>query len=381
MNKFDYIITGAGASGLMLAFRMANDSYFDDKSILIIDKQKKAANDRTWSFWEQGKGEWDTIVEQTWNKIFFGSTNHSETITISPYTYKTIRSADFYKSLWSVIDTKPHIQFVEDSVLSIDEIGNEVIVKTSQNNYKGQQVFNSVILNSSYKEQTKYPLIQQHFVGWLIKTEQPTFDDDVATFMDFTVPQNGNTRFMYVLPTDNKTALIEYTLFSKDLLDHSEYENEIKAYLADKGITEYEIIEKEKGAIPMTSYNFYKHNSANVLHIGTAGGWTKASTGYTFRNTTKKSKSLVEFIKHSNDLSTFNKRNKFWFYDLILLDVLAKDNGFGSKLFSSLFKNVKVTTIFKFLDEDTRFSEDLKIILGMPKWKFFKAFVARLFNL
>ncbi len=381
MNRFDYIITGAGASGLMLAFRMAKDSYFDDKSILIIDQLKKTSNDRTWSFWEQGEGEWDAIVKQTWKKVFFGSDTYSKTIKISPYTYKTIRSVDFYESLWSVIDAKTNIKFIEERVLHIEDTENGAAVKTDQNNYEGKQVFNSVVLNPEYKTQKKYPLIQQHFVGWFIKTKQKAFDDDVATFMDFTVPQKGNTRFMYVLPITDRTALVEYTLFSKDRLEHSEYENEIKTYLTNKGITEYDIMEKEKGSIPMTSYNFYKHNTSHVLHIGTVGGWTKASTGYTFRNTVKKSKDLVEFIKHSDRLNTFSKRNKFWFYDLILLDVLAKDNAFGSQLFSSLFKNVDVTTIFKFLDEETRFSEDLNIILGMPKWKFFKTFVGRLFNL
>ena len=33
MNEFDYIIIGAGASGLLLADAMANDSFFDQKKI------------------------------------------------------------------------------------------------------------------------------------------------------------------------------------------------------------------------------------------------------------------------------------------------------------------------------------------------------------
>jgi len=108
--------------------------------------------------------------------------------------------------------------------------------------------------------------------------------------MDFSVEQQGNTRFMYVLPTSSTEALLEYTLFSKDLLSKDEYENEIETYLHKLGITEYEIVEKEQGTIPMTSYQFWKHNTKNILNIGSAGGWTKASTGYTFKNTTKNRK-------------------------------------------------------------------------------------------
>ena len=40
MKYYDYIITGAGAAGLMLAFRLAKDSFLI-KSILIIDPIKR----------------------------------------------------------------------------------------------------------------------------------------------------------------------------------------------------------------------------------------------------------------------------------------------------------------------------------------------------
>ena len=49
--------------------------------------------------------------------------------------------------------------------------------------------------------------------------------------MDFSVAQKGNTRFMYVLPTSENEALLEYTLFSKDLLLKEEYEVEIQHYI------------------------------------------------------------------------------------------------------------------------------------------------------
>ena len=50
MQKYDYIITGTGASGLMLAYYMAIDPFFDSKKILLIEKEQKQKNDRTWCF-------------------------------------------------------------------------------------------------------------------------------------------------------------------------------------------------------------------------------------------------------------------------------------------------------------------------------------------
>ena len=112
MIKNDYIILGAGASGLMLAYRMATDAFFDNKSILIIDQFKEKGNDRTWCFWEDNEGEWDNILTKEWSKIFFGSKSYSNEIDILPYHYKMIRSKDFYDLLWSTINKKSNINFI-----------------------------------------------------------------------------------------------------------------------------------------------------------------------------------------------------------------------------------------------------------------------------
>ena len=99
MQNYDYIITGSGASGLMLAYRMAKDSFFDNASILIIDKEKKTSNDRTWCFWENGEGEWDELLHKSWDKILFESNIYKNTIPLQSYAYKMLRSGVFYLSL------------------------------------------------------------------------------------------------------------------------------------------------------------------------------------------------------------------------------------------------------------------------------------------
>ena len=379
MKEFDYIITGSGASGLIMAYRMANDSFFDDKSILMIDKEKKTSNDRTWCFWEEGIGEWDKILTKKWEEIIFRSDIFSDVIRIAPYSYKMIRSADLYHLLWKKINTKQNISFVEDEVLNISHRKTLGSVLTKKTEYHGKKVINSILFNQGYRQQAKYPVLSQHFLGWFIETEEDIFDDTSATFMDFTVEQKKNTRFMYVLPMSPRKALFEYTLFSKKLLHKEEYEEEIRIYLEQKGIQNYTIIEKEQGMIPMTSYKFWKHNSNHVINIGTSGGWSKASTGYTFMNITKKTKELVSFLKNGDSFLNFHKKTRFWMYDLLLLDVLSKDNQIGATFFSNLFKKNSVQNIFRFLDEKTTFKEDLKIMLSSPSLRFTKAFFRRLF--
>ena len=379
MNQYDYIITGSGASGLMLAYRMSKDPFFNDCSILIIDKEKKEANDRTWCFWENNTGEWDHLVYKSWNTILFKSNFFKKEIPLDSYSYKMIRSADFYKQLRKILYSKENFTIIEDRVENIKDEETFVRVKTSTNRYKANKVFNSIDFKKSFENQSEYPILLQHFKGWFIETDTDVFNDSIATLMDFTIQQKQNTRFMYVLPLTPRKALFEYTLFSKNTLSNDEYESEISTYIKNKGVVNYKIYEKEKGIIPMTSYKFWNHNSKNVLHIGTVGGWTKSSTGYTFRNITKKTRQIVDFLKKESDFRNFRKKTRFWWYDLLMIDVLTKDNHFGSKLFSRLFQRNSVSNVFKFLDDESNLFQEVRIILSIPPLKFIKAFLKRSF--
>ena len=379
MQHYHYIFTGCGLSAMMTVYEMILSGIFQDKTILLLDENPKKTNDRTWCFWDSNT-IFPNQVSTKWNSAWFKNTAFERKLNLDPYQYKMIKGLDFYNLIFDLISKQKNIHFVNQKVLDFEELGSHCIVKTASENYTCNKIFNSIFNPNLVKSQAKYPLLQQHFVGWFIKSKEEVFDKETATFMDFSVEQKGNTRFMYVLPTSSTEALLEYTLFSKELLPLSEYENEIQNYIQKLGITEYEIVEKEQGNIPMTCYPFWKNNTKNILNIGSAGGWTKASTGYTFKNTTKKAKQLISFLEDNSDFRKFQKRDKFWFYDLLLLDILDKKNHLGSTIFSSMFQKGNATVIFKFLDEETTFLEDLKVIWKCPKGLFVKALFSRIFQ-
>ncbi len=379
MQHYHYIFTGSGLSALMTVYEMILSEKFSDKTILLLDENPKKSNDRTWCFWDDKLSSFDSIISKKWKIALFADENFRRNLDLKPYAYNMLRGLDFYNLVFDLIAEQDNIHFINQKVIDFDELENHCIVKTEIQNYTCNKIFNSIYNPEIVNTQKKYPLLSQHFIGWFIKSKEEVFDKDIVSFMDFSVNQKGNTRFMYVLPTSSTEALIEYTLFSEDLLPKEEYENEIQDYIKKLGISDYEIVEKEQGNIPMTSYKFWKHNTQNVVNIGSVGGWTKASTGFTFKNTTKKAKQLVQFLQSENDFRKFHKRDKFWFYDLLFLDVLFRRNDLGSKVFSSLFKKGNPTLIFKFLDEETSFFEDLKVMLKCPKGVFIRALFGRIF--
>jgi len=380
MNEFDYIIIGAGASGLLLADAMANDSFFDQKKILLLDKAPKNSNDRTWCFWEKGNGQFEEIIHKKWNSIHFQGEDVAKRTKIDPYSYKMIRGIDFYDHYLKKVKATSNITFVQDTVVGISETEDLVEVKAVNNTYTGKYIFNSLFDYKMATQQTKYPVLQQHFIGWVIKVNKPIFNTEEVTYMDFSIPQKGNTRFMYVLPYSNDTALIEYTLFSEKLLPTPEYEEAIEDYILQRfQCQEYEIIEREFGSIPMTAYDFREHHTNRIRYIGTAGGWAKPSTGYTFMSTANKVPKLIAFIKEGKPLKKLKLKGKFWFYDMLFLDVLHNDNANGHVIFESIFKALPPQKVFKFLDEKTSLIEDLEYINSCPKQPFIKALIKRIF--
>lgn len=381
MPTYDYIIIGAGASGLLLADALGNDSFFKHKTILVLEKSGKTQNDRTWCFWERGAGEFDAILHKEWPKIHFAGEHLDINPVIAPYRYKMLRGIDFYEYYFKKLKVHSNITIEQDEIKDLKEGDDFVRVFGTNHSYQGLQVFDSRFNYEKLKKESTYPVLQQHFLGWFVKTDQSVFDEKTASFMDFSIPQHGNTRFMYVLPLSDTEALVEYTLFSEHVLKKEEYEQAIQDYLLTKiGVEKYEITEVERGNIPMTCYDFTKENTDRILKIGMAGGWAKPSTGYTFYSSVRKVKKLVHHLKSKRPLTAFGKKNRFWFYDLLLLDILHKNNQLGRFIFESLFTKRKPQLIFKFLDEDTHVLEELYIMAAPKPWPFIKALLNRLFS-
>ena len=130
----------------------------------------------------------------------------------------------------------------------------------------------------------------------------------------------------------------------------------------------------------MTCYPLWNKASERIIPIGIAGGWAKASTGYTFKRSERKAQELIEFLKTGKPLDRFGGRDRFWFYDLLLLDILDRKNSLGSKVFSGLLQKRPLPEVLKFLDEKTHFGEELRIMASSDVQLFLGALLRRLYR-
>lgn len=375
MKKYDFIIAGGGMAGLSLAYYLSQ-SPLRHRSILILDKQTKAQNDRTWCFWERGQGTFESILFRTWDSVLFYGTTFAGPLDLGDYRYKMLRGIDFYTFTQQTLATFPNIEFKQATINRVKDTPQGGFVIADDNPYIADYVFDSTYALALNQPENHNLL--QHFKGWIIKTQNSCFNPLQPYMMDFRVDQQGDCRFLYVLPFDERTALIEYTIFNQTLLPQAAYETALRQYIDqffDTGT--YQINETEFGVIPMSDEPTVEKPSEHIIRIGTSGGYTKPSTGYTFQRTQRYLQTLVQNLVQSGQptrlTSPFNQQFK-GMLDSVLLNVLQYHRHPADDIFTRLYERNPPSQIFKFLDEDTTLAEDLRIMNTVPLGPFTRAF-------
>jgi len=352
MKEFDYIIIGGGCAGLSLAYELDVHEKLKDKTLAIIELRPEYKKDKTWSFWKVTPHNFDDCVKKSWENFSINVPGKTNYLECKNYPYQSIDSGLFYEKINNRLKENKNISFFKD----ITEINTK----------------NSFLFNSVPEIQKSHLNLWQHFCGVEIETKNNFFDEEIFNLMDFDCEQRKSVHFFYTLPYSKNKALVETTWFSK-MSDNSQkdYDSQIKDYIKNHlKIKNYEITYKEVGAIPL----FYPSNKKekNRINIGTAGGMTRLSTGYTFLNIQEHSKFIRENIEYISTTNRFEISKKYQFLDDIFLRVMDNHPEKMSDIFFKMFK-ASPKTVIKFLSNKSNFFEDLKIILKMPKWTFIKA--------
>jgi len=394
MSHYDILFAGGGLSGLTLALELARRPYFQDKTICLLDRDEKQRNDRTWCFWSDDDEMLPPVVYKTWDHALFFGAHLKKNLDIAPFRYNMVRGIDFYNWAIQELDRYPNVHRIRANISGLEaEAG---IVHTDSGDYSGNWVFNSAftpvavlpkadsvyagpplsVLERMAPEAGSHTFLLQHFKGWVIQTPQAAFDPGTATLMDFRIDQKGDTRFVYVLPFSETEALVEFTSFSPALFPKEEYENELRQYIRKYlDIGNFTIKDEEFGVIPMSDYPFWRPAEGRTIHIGTAGGFVKGSSGYAFKRTQRKARAFAEAWAQTGvpDPGSFRSPLRFRIYDSIMLRVLREGHLSGQALFTDLFRKLPAPLVFRFLDEDSTFADELRLIFAPAAGPFLRA--------
>lgn len=383
MQHYDFIIAGGGAAGLSLAYYLSL-SGLNGRSVLIIDKDKKDKNDRTWGFWSESEGSFDQIASFRFNKLDFNSRYFKRQISLGNYHYSIIQGLDFYRFVRDHLSNYPNFEFLNASVSAFHDTDDGAEVVTDSGKFKANWVFSSIFDEKEIIKAAASKLyLRQHFKGWLIETDEDCFNPDSFSMFDFRTPQDGAMRFFYVIPHAVNKALVEYTLFSASLLEKKLYDEAILKYIGEVlQISNYKIVDEEFGVIPMTNYLFPASQGRHIVNIGSLGGSSKPSSGYTFRRIQAHVKKIVAALEAGESpVISANSPARYRFYDAVLLNILKSRGDLAEKLFSYMFKNNSIAQLFQFLDEKGGLSNDLKVITSLPPAPFIRSSLELLFKI
>jgi len=342
-KKYDFIIAGAGCAGYSLLYHLLQDPLLSKKKILVVDANFNKGNDRTWCFWEDQAGPFESIVCKKWSSIEVIKGDMHRSLPTAPFEYKMIQGVDFYRYVSDFAKGFDNVEWVASKILNIDPIKSN----SARVNWEGGTAIADYVFSSINGDRIQSTL-WQHFKGIVVEFDVPVFDERIARLMDFNVPQMDATAFMYLLPITDKKALVEYTLFSPSILESAQYDLVLNAYLGEhyKGQT-YQIQHTEMGAIPMTSKKLTSNVGA-VVSIGTMGDAVKASTGYAFQFIQQQTQQIVYQLKLNQALNPAVHHTRHQFYDAVLLHILEHQKMAGDEIFARIFKKNSAATVFKF---------------------------------
>ncbi len=352
MKEFDYIIIGGGCAGLSLAYELEINDKLKEKTLAIIETRQEYKRDKTWSFWKVFDHNFEDCVIKNWNNFTINTSEGFLELSNESFPYQSINSEKFYRKINSRLSSNPNVSLFKNL--------NEVNSK------------NSLIFNSVFEGKLDKSKLWQHFQGIEIETKKDIFDDEIINLMDFNCDQKNDVHFFYTLPFSKNKALIETTWLS-DLEDQSimNYDLQLENYIKNNlGIKNYNINFKEKGAIPL----FYPlfNNDSKTINIGTAGGMTRLSTGYTFLNIQEHNNYIVKNIDNIEKIKMYQIGRKYHFLDKIFLRVLKNHPDKMPKIFFEMFK-ASSNSVIKFLSNKSNIFEDINIVSKMPKLIFMKA--------
>ena len=221
------LVGGGGAASLVLA---ALDRHgVTGLRVAVVDPVHKRGQDRTWAFWGLPGDDLDPLLSASWSQVDVVTRAGRRVLTLDPLRYAMLRSAPVYDRA-AAAERRLDAVRISAPAGELHDDGERVTVRDPE----GRELVRAGWVLDSRPRRPKRPgrtSWLQHFRGWWLAADRPTFDPQRAVLMDFRTPQpQRGVSFGYVLPVDDRFALVEYTEFGPELLDDAGYDAALRGY-------------------------------------------------------------------------------------------------------------------------------------------------------
>ncbi len=371
---YDFLILGGGCAGLSMARALADRQ--PERRIALIEPRTRFPRDRTWCYWDVASHPFEAAASHAWRrwKLRFGGREwvHGP----GRYRYCEIPADAFYRSALERLDANPSVDlYLGCKALGIEEVEGQAVVQSDLGPLTAERAF-----DSRPPPPPAAPRLLQNFVGLHVETERAAFDPGAVTLMDFDVSQRAGIHFFYVLPHSPTRALVEATFLSAAPLPEAAYLQAIDGYLdARHGVRRYDVVDRERGVIPLDPARPAPEASPHVTRIGTAGGLVKPSTGYAFLAIQGWTAAFADALALDPAAPPPPPRPRVSrVLDAIFLSFLRRHPERAPGLFAGLFERVRTDALVRFLTDTASPADRASVIRAMPKASFLReAWISR----
>lgn len=355
------LLGGGGAASLVLA---ALDRHgVRGLRVAVVDPVHRRGQDRTWAFWDRPGGDLDALLSASWPRAEVLTPTGRRVLDLAPLRYAMLRSGPVYERA-AAAERRLGATRMVTAVDAVDDDGDRVWVRTSDGRtLRAGWVLDSRPCPPARPGRTTW---LQHFRGWWLEADAPVFDPGRAVLMDFRTPQPARgVSFGYVLPVSDRYALVEYTEFSPTLLTGAGYDAALAGYRDLLGLdpARLTVREVENGVIPMTDGPFVARPSPRVVRLGTAGGATRPSTGFTFSAMRRQADQIARALAAGRPpvpRPAYPRRHRWM--DAVALRALDRGSVGGPQFFARLFDRNPAERVLRFLDGTTTPAEELAVM-------------------
>ena len=381
------MIVGAGCSGLSLAVHLARAG-LGERRITIVDRRTEFGRDRTWCFWNAHSHPFESAITHSWDRWEVRAGKRSVTRRSDGLAYQHLPGDRFYEAALEELRHHPGVELrLGIDVHDVAEHPDRAVVTTGAGPLEAAMVFDSRPARTGLPGAPPGAdrgdvHFKQHFRGYFVRTDGEPFDPGLATLMDFGDGQPRGIHFIYVLPFAADHALVETTYFTPEEFAEEVYAEDLRSYLDSRvGSGRWDVLERERGVIPMSTGAYESRPGPRWCRIGVAAGLARPSTGYAFLAIQRFSEELARRLagtRHPERVTLPEARPaRTLFLDRVYLSYLARFPERAPETMLRLFEATPPDVVVRFLSETGTVADDLRVMRGMPSGLAVEAYRSR----
>lgn len=382
-QTFDHVIVGAGFSGVMLAWRLLQDSSGSDSGagrprILLADPSFARRGPTTLAFWSRGRTVLDPWELGSWQCLrVVGHDGRIRNLSLGEWRYSAVAWDAARADLLDQLASDPRVTLIEGAVDEVRDGTDHARVRIGDQWSSGGNVFDSRpsqggATPGAGRSATRALTLVQAFRGIWVRSDEIEVDYTAATLLDFSADDGPDLGFAYVLPIDRQTAMVMAVRMGAT----AELPDPAPAVPRELGQDGWHVIGQECGVTELVTPAPQRREGAHVLAIGARGGRVRASTGYAVTRILADTDAIVASLRsrgHPFAIPADPRRDRL--LDAIWLHALATNRAELEPAFLALFAGVPIDTVLRFLDGSSSTGDLLHVVAALPRGPFLRAAV------